>query len=246
MKVVIFADGYVGAKITRFIVDQYADDLALVITTQKNAITDLALEAGIATSVYETEEIALATMSDIAAPVDLGILAWWPKIIRKRLLSFPKSGFINTHPSLLPRQRGKHYNFWAIVEQSPFGVTLHRVDEGIDSGEIVSQQEVTYDWSDNGASLYQKAQEAMIALFRETYPQLRQRGVASVPQDESLVSFHHSSELEAASTIELDQSYSGRELLNLLRARTFPGHPGCRFRDNGEVFEVSIDIKKVK
>jgi methionyl-tRNA formyltransferase len=52
--------------------------------------------------------------------------------------------------------------------------------------------------------------------------------------------------LDAASLIKLDELYSGRELINLLRARTFSGHPGCWFIDNGIRYEVSIEIRRVE
>lgn len=243
MKLVLFADGQVGLRITRFLVDCYFKDLALIVTTQKNEIYALAKNRGFAVNIYDPGQAVPATL---AGGVDLGILAWWPKIIRNPLLSFPKYGFVNTHPSLLPHNRGKHYNFWALVEQSPFGVTLHRVDEGVDTGEIVAQREITYDWSDTGGSLYAKAQEAMVDLFCTTYPELRRGGFKSTIQNNALASFHHSSEIESASFIDLDRLYSGREILNLLRARTFAGYPGCRFDDQGDRFEVSVEVKKVR
>ena len=43
---------------------------------------------------------------------------------------------LNIHPSLLPFGRGKYGYFWSIINSEPFGVTIHLVDEGIDSGKI--------------------------------------------------------------------------------------------------------------
>ena len=62
----------------------------------------------------------------------VGILAWWPKIISNKLINLPRKGFINLHNSFLPFNRGKHPYFWAFYEDSPYGVTIHKVDEGID------------------------------------------------------------------------------------------------------------------
>jgi methionyl-tRNA formyltransferase len=194
--------------------------------------------------VFDTSEELASHLVD--TKIDLGVLAWWPKIIKSPLLETPRLGFVNTHPSLLPSNRGKHYNFWAIVEEASFGVSLHCVDSGIDSGDIVAQQRIAYDWCDNGGSLYRKAQEAMVDLFRATYPSLRKGQFPRYPQDMNKGSFHLASELEQTSHLELDASYRGREVLNLLRARTFPGHPGCWFEDNGERFEVRIDIRRAE
>ncbi|MCC6952955.1 MAG: formyl transferase, partial [Deltaproteobacteria bacterium] len=166
--------------------------------------------------------------------------------VRAPLMALPSQGFVNTHPSYLPYNRGKHYNFWALVEQCPFGVTLHFIDGGVDTGDIIAQQEIPYSWEDTGESLYRRAQIAMFELFRETYPHLRSGGITRHKQDLSVGTAHKANELENASRIELDRSYPARDLLNRLRARTFSGHPACWFEVGDEKFEVRIDIRKVR
>jgi len=156
----------------------------------------------------------------------------------------PRRGFINTHPSLLPYGRGKHYNFWSIVDHVPFGVSLHVVDEGVDSGDIVAQFEIPYDWEDTGGSLYRKATDAMLKLVHETYPRLRGLDFETRRQDLAAGTFHRGSELEPASSIALDQTCVARDLLNRLRARTFPGYPACTFADGEDVYEVRVEIKR--
>lgn len=236
------ADGTVGAKIARFLIESHPDDLVLIVTTQINDIYREAEDKGIPVCVFDSETTVLDMLEDGA---DLGVLAWWPKILKSPLLDAPRLGFVNTHPSLLPHNRGKHYNFWALVEQAPFGVTLHRVDSGVDTGDIVAQAPIDYDWCDTGETLYNKAQAAMLELFCKTYPVLRTEKDESKPQNAGAGSFHRASELESASKIELDARYRARDLLNLLRARTFEGHPGCWFEEDGSRYEISIKIRKV-
>ena len=242
MKIVLLAENVVGLNITQYLANSYPEDLSLVVTTEKNDIYSLIEEKGIPVCVFDSAD---AVMSKLYDGIDLGVLAWWPKILKSPLLEMPQYGFINTHPSLLPYNRGKHYNFWALVEQAPFGVTLHRVDHGVDTGDIIAQQEIPYDWTDNGETLYQKAQDAMVKLFCQTYPVLRSRCIDSKPQNKKIGSFHHSSEIDPASIINLDRMYSARDLINLLRARTFDGYPGCSFEDAGNHYEISIKIRKV-
>lgn len=243
MKLLLLADGSVGAKFARFLLENYPSDLSLIVTTRINAIYREAVDKGISACIFDSEE---NVREKIENGVDLGILAWWPKILKRPLLAAPRMGFINTHPSLLPHNRGKHYNFWAIIESAPFGVTLHRVDAGVDSGAIVSQLPIDYDWCDTGETLYYKAQAAMLRLLIETYPVLRTGRIATIPQDIDAGSFHRASELESASKIDLDNNYRGRDLLNLLRARTFEGHPGCWFEEAGNRYEISIKISRVR
>jgi methionyl-tRNA formyltransferase len=244
MKLLLFADSDVGSEIARWLVANFPDDIALMVTIADNDLAAVARDAQIRSLVFESSSQVLDLATTEGLAFDLGVLAWWPKIVREPLLSLPHSGFINTHPSLLPHNRGKHYNFWSIVERAPFGVSLHMVDQGVDTGDIVSQAPIPYTWEDTGGSLYQKATAAILRLFHDTYPKIRSLDFARRPQDLAAGSFHLASELDAASEIVLDQTYRARDLLNLLRARTFPGHPACRFSDGEEVYEVRVEIKR--
>ena len=71
--------------------------------------------------------------------VEVIFLAWWPKIVLDYIVDAPNVGVANFHPTFLPYDRGKNYVFWRLVEGTSFGVTLHFVDEGIDSGDIAFQ-----------------------------------------------------------------------------------------------------------
>ena len=72
--------------------------------------------------------------------VDLVFLTWWPSIMKERTIQSAKVGFVNLHPSLLPYGRGKHAYFYSIVDDEPFGVTIHLIDSGIDTGPILFQK----------------------------------------------------------------------------------------------------------
>ena len=61
------------------------------------------------------------------------------------------------HNSYLPYNRGKNPYFWTFIEEKPYGVTIHKVDEGIDTGEIISQKLIQYDWEDNAGTIYEKS-----------------------------------------------------------------------------------------
>lgn len=241
MRLALFADGEVGLAITRFLLTHYRQDVAVVVVMEQGPVAELAQASGLPFLIFTSEEQLIA---ELPPRLDLGLLAWWPKILKDGLLRSVRQGFINTHPSLLPWNRGKHYNFWALVEGAPFGVTLHMVDSGIDSGAIVAQLPLSYDWTDTGETLYRKAQTAMVNLLEQVWPTIRSGRIAVTPQPEGVGSFHQASELDQASRINLDQLYLGRELLNLLRARTFHPHPGCWFEVDGQRYEITIEIRK--
>jgi len=241
-RILLLADGIVGLEIVSWLTTTHAKDIVVIITASDNDIAEVARAAGVPTIVFSTDETVAAWVREREHEITLGFTLWWPKILRAPLLNLPRRGFINTHPSLLPHARGKHYNFWTIVEGAPFGVTLHLIDEGIDTGPIVAQRAIAYGWEDDGESLYKKAQAAMPALFRDIYPQLRLGNFQAHPQDLTSGSFHAAKEIDPASMIDLDSQYTGRQLLNLLRARTFAGHPACYFVDEGRTYEVRVQI----
>jgi len=81
-----------------------------------------------------------------------------PQIVRSDLLKVPKIGCVNVHSALLPKYRGVYPMFWALLNnEKEVGVSVHFMDEKIDTGEIISQQKIEVDDNDTFESLYMKA-----------------------------------------------------------------------------------------
>lgn len=177
--------------------------------------------------------------------ITLGCLAWWPNIIDEKIINLTTGGFINTHPSYLPYNRGKHPYFWSIIDGTKFGVTLHYVDVGIDSGAIIAQKEIPVSWTDTGESLYQKSREEILKLFYEYFDIIEAGKVKTIGQENTSGSFHYGKELEPFCKLSLDRQYSARDLLNILRGRMFNGKGAATFSDNDKTYQVSIHIEEV-
>ena len=74
---------------------------------------------------------------------DVGLIACYPRKLPAAILRLPRRGFLNLHPSLLPAYRGPNPIYWQLrAGETRTGVTLHVVDDGLDSGPIVAQREV--------------------------------------------------------------------------------------------------------
>ena len=72
--------------------------------------------------------------------IDLIISAAYPQIFSNELISTPIKGAVNFHPSLLPKFRGAHPHYWAIVKgEAESGLTAHFMTENIDEGDIIAQ-----------------------------------------------------------------------------------------------------------
>lgn len=245
----LYADGPVGEAVLQILATRCPDRLAYVVAcTSESTVARrhaaLSLEPKLIDWSDNAARAALPRHCD-AVP-ELVILAWWPHLVRRRFLDAGQRATLNMHPSLLPHGRGKDPNFWALADGEPAGVTIHHVDEGIDSGPIAFQATIDTDWTDTGGTLYAKAQDRLVRLFADS---LEAMLTLDIPRQDQLAdagSFHRRADLAPRSFIDLDRLYSGREILNLLRARTFFPHPGCRFGDRGEVFQVRVEIEKIE
>jgi methionyl-tRNA formyltransferase len=163
-------------------------------------------------------------------------------LLRKEFLQLFPRRCINLHPALLPYNRGAYPNVWSIVEGTPAGVTLHYIDEGVDTGDIISQKEVTVEATDTGASLYRKLELAGLELFQQTWPSLRQGVAPSWPQNTKEVTSHRARDVERIDEIDLGKMYRAGDLVDLLRARTFPPHPGAYFRSKGRKVFLRLEL----
>src|SRR3990167_11267737 len=102
---------------------------------------------------------------------DLAILVAYGKIIPEEILAIPKYGFVNVHPSLLPKYRGPSPIQSAILEgEENTGVTIIKLDEAIDHGPILAQSEVAITNGDTHASLVEKLGELGAKLLIKTLP----------------------------------------------------------------------------
>ena len=78
----------------------------------------------------------------IAKKYDQIISFGYRKIISKKLIKKLKNPVINLHMSYLPHNRGAYSNFWSFMNNTPKGVTIHEIDEGIDTGKIIYRKKL--------------------------------------------------------------------------------------------------------
>ncbi len=163
---------------------------------------------------------------------DIAVSVLFGYILRPPFLRLFPRGVINLHPSYLPYNRGAYPNVWSIVEGTPAGVTLHYIDEGVDTGDIIAQRQVPVDPSDTGASLYDKLEREGLALFRDTWPSIKVGNAPRRPQ-QGAGTHHRTADVARIDRIELDEPYRARDLINVLRARTFAPYKGAYFESDG-------------
>ncbi len=116
---------------------------------------------------------------------DLIVVAAYGQILRPQVLALPRYGCINVHASLLPRWRGASPITAAILAGDPLtGITIMQMDEGMDTGPILSQQTEVILPHDTTASLSQRLGERGAALLMETLPCYLEGLIQPKPQDD--------------------------------------------------------------
>lgn len=117
-----------------------------------------------------------------AAKPDFLVSHGYRHILRPPVLDLFPGRAVNLHISLLPWNRGADPNFWSFVEGTPKGATLHHIDAGVDTGDLIAQREVAPAPGDTLRSSYERLQEAARALFYDNWAALRSGAAPRRPQ----------------------------------------------------------------
>ena len=121
---------------------------------------------------------------------DLFVVAAFGQILSKEILDMPKYGCVNIHASLLPKYRGAAPIQWAILDgEKETGVTIMQMNEGLDTGDMLTKVIVPIEDTDTGESLFDKLAEAGAKLLIETIPQIEAGTLKPEPQDDSLSTY---------------------------------------------------------
>ena len=177
---------------------------------------------------------------------DIGISAFFGCILKPELIGIFPKGCINLHSALLPYNGGWHTNVWPILDGSPAGVTIHYIDAGVDTGDIISQRQIPVDPTDTGGSLHEKITRNLVEQFRMVWPVIREGGNSRIPQDRMRATVHRKSELAEISRFYPEREYRACDLINLLRARTYPPYPSAYYVEDDRRVYVRIELLREK
>ena len=239
MKILYLANNWLGWQILKWLTEQGEEIVGLVIhpphkqkyVHEMLEVTDLPPDRIFYGSQLGDSDVVEAIRKLMP---DIGISILFDYILKPEFLDIFPRGVINLHPALLPYNRGQYPNVWSIVEGTPAGVTLHYIDEGIDTGDIIAQQEVPVEPIDTGETLYRKLERASLSLFQKTWPLIKAGRAPRIPQNKEVGTYHRTRDVESIDKIQLDQEYKARDLINILRARTFPPYKGAYFEVDGK------------
>ena len=154
---------------------------------------------------------------------DIIFVVYYDQILKSEIINIPPMGCINLHTALSEEYRGCYPATWAILNREKrVGVTIHHINEGIDTGDIIAQKEVFVADEDTGKTLYDKCTKAGVELFSEQFPLIMSGKAARRKQITTAKTKHYK---RMFPTQEIDFSKSGDEIFVHIRAHLFEPFP---------------------
>lgn len=118
-------------------------------------------------------------------------------IIPSGIVSKLKNRIVNLHISYLPFNRGAHPNVWSFLDNTPKGITIHYIDEGIDTGDVILQKEMFFDeTNETFETTYEKLNYAIQNLFLDNFDKILNGETKPKKQEISSGTFHKRADLE--------------------------------------------------
>ena len=165
---------------------------------------------------------------------DVIVVAAYGQILKKIVLELPDYGCVNVHASLLPRWRGAApINAALLHGDTESGITIMKMDEGLDTGPILSQRGMKIDPIDTAGTLSSRLAELGSELLIETLPRYISGEILPQPQDGSLATYAPMLKKEDG---KLDFTQPAVDLARKVRA--FSPWPGAYTQWRGNVLKI--------
>jgi methionyl-tRNA formyltransferase len=143
------------------------------------------------------------------------VVAAFGQILPKAVIDYPPLKCLNIHPSLLPKYRGAAPLIWQIIRgETKTGVTIMVMDEGMDSGDILLQEETDLGVAETYGELHDRLAQLGAALFIKSIEQLADGTAKRISQDASTATFAPRLKKE---TGKIDWNNKSTDIVNLIR-----------------------------
>ena len=185
-----------------------------------------------------------ATQLDLVPTIDPDVIvaAGFTHIVPPETLVIPDGGCLNVHPGILPETRGFNPNVWSIVEDLPAGATIHYMDESVDTGDIVATREVETSFANTGKDVYRRVERACVDLFRDVWPDI-EAGTVETTTQPAEGNYHRKAEFLELCKLDPDEEVRVIDLLDRLRALTFPPFDNAHIEVDGQEYYLDLSIR---
>lgn len=199
------------------------------------SLTPIAIEHNIPVFIYEdSSKVDLVNWLKEKYP-DVIYCFGWSHLLKKEVLNIPRLGVIGYHPTALPRNRGRHPIIWALaLGLKETGSSFFMMDEGADSGDLISQRKVKIKFDDNAYSLYLRLETVALEQVEEFTSLLDLTQIQRTSQDENKANYWRK---RNKSDGEIDWRMPAIGIYNLVRALTHP-YPGAHCHYDGSEYKI--------
>jgi methionyl-tRNA formyltransferase len=151
--------------------------------------------------------------------VDILFVVGLSQLVRSELLAAPKHCCIGYHPTLLPQGRGRAAVAWIVMGEVEPAVTLFKIDEGMDTGDIFFQQKVTLPENPYAQDVVDALLEEFDVLLDTFLPQLKNGQIQATPQDHAKATYL---EIRRPNDGYIDWEKPAEDIFKLIRAVSQP------------------------
>jgi len=120
--------------------------------------------------------------SIILKNIDFIVSYGYKHIIKEEVIDDFLKKIINLHISYLPWNKGRDPNLWSFLEDTPKGVTIHYIDKGLDTGDILIQEKISYYHNDTLRTTYERLSHLIEELFMKNFEKIITGKIKSFPQ----------------------------------------------------------------
>ncbi len=159
-----------------------------------------------------------------------------PRVVQSRLC-------VNVHPGYNPYNRGWHPHVFSMLDGSPVGVTLHVMDERIDTGAIIDREAVRVEATDTSGDVLEKIYELEKVVFDRNIESLL-AGTFSTYAPEFTGKLNTRKDFEAICELDLSAVGTLGEHINLLRSLANPNYRNAFFVDGGQKIFVNLGLER--
>lgn len=173
---------------------------------------------------------------------DLFVSMSFNQIFREKIRNLPLLSVINCHAGKLPYYRGRNILNWALInDEKEFGITVHYVDDGIDTGDVILQKTYPITDNDDYGTLLEVAYKGCSELLYEAIKQIQSGNVRRIEQASIDKNGFYCGMRRAGDEV-LDWNQTSREIFNFIRAITCPGPCACSYTENGKVTFIRAEL----
>jgi methionyl-tRNA formyltransferase len=208
-----------------------------------DSVEDLARSNGI--PVHLTERVDHDTIDLVKrSEPDVIIVNSWYTWMPPELYNLPPHGTLNLHDSLLPKGTGFSPVIWSLISgESQIGLTVHRMDESLDTGDVLVQHSLPIGPKDTGTELVERGIELIPGVLKEALAALESGNPQWRPQDKAARTyFHKRSERDSL----IDWNVPAEDLERFVRALSAP-YPRAYTHYRGERIEIlAAEVSEIR